>query len=211
MASQSFGFESKAVFSTLTASEMRRIDPLEWLLPKLGFGVVILDERKTVIDYNSRAKRFLPSGFQTGERFPLSPAEREQPLEVLLQDAIDSESKYAALRIGKISVPVAIAAFRAGVGDQRFLILFEQDSLTSDGNLNFLVTQYELTATEVRIVEHLMNGLVPKQIAIRHNVAQSTIRTQIKSILTKTNTNRIGSLILLVARLPRVSDADPIH
>lgn len=63
---------------------------------------------------------------------------------------------------------------------------------------------YKLTPAEQRVVAQLMAGLAPGKIALTNAVAETTIRTQIKSVLAKTGIANIRSLLLTVSRLPPV-------
>jgi DNA-binding CsgD family transcriptional regulator len=59
-----------------------------------------------------------------------------------------------------------------------------------------------LTPAETRVLEWLCAGVRPTDIAIRANVAVSTVRTQIGSIRSKTGAASIRELVRQVAQLP---------
>lgn len=59
-----------------------------------------------------------------------------------------------------------------------------------------------LTASEAHVLERLVGGARPAQIAVEHGVALSTVRTQISSIRQKTSAGSIGALLEQTARLP---------
>jgi|GEM_PF-3438767 len=61
---------------------------------------------------------------------------------------------------------------------------------------------YGLTAAEVRLVTFLLKGKTLEEIAETLHVSMSTIRTQIRSVFAKTNTNRQAELIRLLLRNP---------
>jgi DNA-binding CsgD family transcriptional regulator len=59
-----------------------------------------------------------------------------------------------------------------------------------------------LTQAETRVLEALSEGMQPSDIAERHGVGISTIRSQIGSIRAKTHSDSIGALVRQVAVLP---------
>jgi len=61
-----------------------------------------------------------------------------------------------------------------------------------------------LTPAETRVLLGLAEGLVPKQIASKHEVLLSTVRTQISSIRDKTGTRRLGDLMQALVSLPPI-------
>ncbi|HET7527041.1 MAG TPA: LuxR C-terminal-related transcriptional regulator, partial [Burkholderiaceae bacterium] len=61
-----------------------------------------------------------------------------------------------------------------------------------------------LTPAETRVLLGLAEGLVPKQIASKHAVLLSTVRTQISSIRDKTGTRRLSDLMQALVSLPPI-------
>lgn len=59
---------------------------------------------------------------------------------------------------------------------------------------------FGLSDAESRVVAGLVEGLAPSAIALRHGVALATVRSQIRSLLRKTNTARVPELLLILAR-----------
>ncbi|MEZ5726878.1 MAG: helix-turn-helix transcriptional regulator [Burkholderiaceae bacterium] len=64
--------------------------------------------------------------------------------------------------------------------------------------------EHELTPTEQRVLAALTAEHSPAEIARIHGVSESTVRTQIKSVLAKTQAPTIRHLLLRVTRLPPV-------
>lgn len=58
-----------------------------------------------------------------------------------------------------------------------------------------LADRYQLTPAEVRVALMLIEGLAPVEIAAGNQVSLNTIRTQIKSLLRKTDTRRQAEFI----------------
>ncbi|WP_442756617.1 helix-turn-helix transcriptional regulator [Methylocystis sp. JAN1] len=61
---------------------------------------------------------------------------------------------------------------------------------------------FDLTPTEARVAGSLAEGLTLDQIAERHNVTMSTIRSQVKSVFAKTGANRQSQIVALLAAQP---------
>ncbi len=61
---------------------------------------------------------------------------------------------------------------------------------------------FDLTPAETEVTTCLMEGRSLQEIAGQRGVRLSTIRSQIKSILSKTGVNRQIDLVRLIARLP---------
>jgi DNA-binding CsgD family transcriptional regulator len=59
---------------------------------------------------------------------------------------------------------------------------------------------FGLTRSEALLANALVNGRTLQQIAVAHNVSLNTIRTQLKSVLIKTGTNRQSELVALLLR-----------
>lgn len=64
-----------------------------------------------------------------------------------------------------------------------------------------LAANFRLTATEVDLALALWKGLLVGEYASQRNVAMSTVRTQLKSLLAKTRTRRQSDVVATVARL----------
>jgi DNA-binding CsgD family transcriptional regulator len=61
---------------------------------------------------------------------------------------------------------------------------------------------HRLTRAEVRVLTQLCAGLRPTEVARAHNVAVSTVRSQIRSLREKTGASCVADLIRQVSRLP---------
>jgi DNA-binding CsgD family transcriptional regulator len=63
---------------------------------------------------------------------------------------------------------------------------------------------FDLTPTEARVAGSLAEGLSLDQIAQRHKVKLSTIRSQVKSVFAKTGANRQSQIVALLAAQPKI-------
>ena len=94
-----------------------------------------------------------------------------------------------------------------GAGEQLALLVFSKRASCAALTVDFYARSNHLTAAESTVLLRLSEGLAPKEIAQAHGVALSTVRSQITSIRTKTQTGSIGELARRVAALPPFAPA----
>jgi DNA-binding CsgD family transcriptional regulator len=63
---------------------------------------------------------------------------------------------------------------------------------------------FGFTSAKSRLAKQLLQGRGLGEIAASSGVAEATIRTQMKSVLQKTNTHRQSELVLLLGRIARL-------
>lgn len=92
----------------------------------------------------------------------------------------------------------------AGMGGVpgRTLLVLSRRQLCPSLTIDWFARNYALTDFEARVLRLLCAGLRPQEVAERHGVAVSTIRTQVNSIRAKTLAGSIGDLVARVARMP---------
>mgnify|MGYP003383389858 CR=1 FL=1 len=84
------------------------------------------------------------------------------------------------------------------------LILFSRQKICEPLSVSGFSRVHDLTAAESRVLLALCQGHQPAQIAASHDVAISTVRTQITRLRQKTNASSIGDIVQCVARLPPI-------
>lgn len=89
----------------------------------------------------------------------------------------------------------------AGQQHQALLVLGKRNLCGTLPMLAF-AREHQLTSAEQQVLQALCEGLQPQEIAQRHGVAISTVRTQIASVRAKTATESIRDLVAMVAQLP---------
>jgi DNA-binding CsgD family transcriptional regulator len=94
-----------------------------------------------------------------------------------------------------------------GVGPGRVLVMLGRRQPCSDLGLELLAGTCGLTLAERRVLAALVRELTPREIAARHAVAMSTVRTQISSIRAKLGARSIEGLMLRAAEVPPVASA----
>ena len=87
------------------------------------------------------------------------------------------------------------------------LVVLGRRRACSELELELLAGSYGLTHAERRVLAGLMQEERPSEIAVRHAVKLSTVRTQISSIRAKLGTRSIEGLLLRAAEVPAMPPA----
>ena len=130
----------------------------------------------------------------------------------LLEAAVDTAAGRSEAGGGLLSIPaehapalsVAVTPLRpqrdgVGLADPAALIFIRDPGERVDIT-SMLHDLYGLTRSEALLANGLVNGLTIDEIAYAHDVTLNTIRTQLKSVLTKTATSRQTELVALILR-----------
>jgi DNA-binding CsgD family transcriptional regulator len=99
---------------------------------------------------------------------------------------------------------IPVDAEHSGEPRTTMLLVFGKRRACEPLSVEFFARMHELTHAEMNVVRGLCDGLSPAQIAQRIGVAISTIRTQIGSIRTKTETASIRDLVGRITSLPPI-------
>ena len=102
---------------------------------------------------------------------------------------------------GRLSLSVLPLQDGLGRTAQALLVLGKRN-LCGELPMLAFAREHQLTAAEQQVLQALCAGLQPQEIAQRHGVAISTVRTQIASVRAKTATESIRDLVAMVAQLP---------
>jgi len=116
--------------------------------------------------------------------------------------------QWSLVRLGAGATTVSIAVFPLFHGERDTgplaLLLFGLNQNQEPLAIQLYAGSCGLTPAETRVLLGLAEGLVPKQIASKHEVLLSTVRTQISSIRDKTGTRRLGDLMQALVSLPPI-------
>lgn len=103
---------------------------------------------------------------------------------------------------GEQRLAVSVLPMQEGNGTPLALLVLGKRHLCGTLPMLAFAREHQLTGAEQQVLTALCEGLPPQQIAQRHGVAISTVRTQIASVRAKTATESIRELVALVAQLP---------
>jgi DNA-binding CsgD family transcriptional regulator len=180
---------------------------LSRVLDELDHAVILLDPSGQLLLANEEAWQML----RRGEVFALTEG-RPQPVDPLqwrawramLQDAQRRERPLGVFGGAGGELSVAMVALRTPPGEPRRPILlasFGRRHACAPDGVRAYARSRSLTPSECRVLEALVAGRAPQEIATEHGVAISTVRTQIKNVLVKTGTTGMRELLTQVARL----------
>lgn len=99
----------------------------------------------------------------------------------------DTEARSIAMQPGGEAVAVILRVGDDAIGRLRRLWAFAH--------------AIGLSAQETRVLEGLVEGLGPAEVADRHEVAIATVRTQVRGVLAKARVGGMRELLALVARV----------
>jgi DNA-binding CsgD family transcriptional regulator len=180
--------------------------PLLDALERMHIGGVVTEHADRIVHINPCAAQLLKK-MAAGKRERAS--DLQHTLECLLSKAGRSESSNGevwALVRGQGSALTGSLIVHASpldgtLGASRRLVIMVALHTTFEPVPKNLQKVFGLTPTETRIAIELVKGRKLREIAARADVSVGTVRKQLASIYTKTDTHRQAELTLLLARL----------
>lgn len=193
----------------------RRAELSEAVLDTLSTCVMVLDSIGRVVYQNHAATAVLQQGDGLrcsegqliGTQFEIT-----QALQASIRQLIFDPTGNAttALRIprpsGASDYCVLLAPLRRQIRtlQGKILVALENPDSSLHTQSEHLATLFGLTPAESQVAMRLAEGRSAEEIAQENHVAMSTVRSQTKAILAKTETNRQSELVSLITKLPRV-------
>lgn len=195
------------VYSLVTQAEdgvigLLKLEQRRRAILEMASPAFVLDHRGVVLIANDPARELL--GLTNEGSFPsgiIDPAFSKTYRKLIdaCGDAA-SESRSAILRMGGSEGGQILFEARLRPDGVDAIIVFRKIGigLTAAGG-EFLAEAFDLTDSEVGIIRLLMEGLHAKEISVRRNTAEGTVRTQLKSIFLKTGTSGQTELMRIVS------------
>jgi len=202
------------VRQVLNASEHRARNA-EALLDVSTTAAILLDDNGHIIFMNNAAQRLAldDDGMRiTGDQlFPSDTASRMQFRSLVLAAAApNQEHPGGALTLerpsGKRALQVLITPFRPTDtfrSHARVLVLATDPEVKVNFPDAILRALYDLTPAETEIANGLLTGFSLEDISMFRKVSVATIRSQMKTLMGKTDTRRQSDLVRLLSALPR--------
>ena len=183
-----------------------RRDLAQQVLHRIDQGVLILDGQAQVRWSNRSGMRALEGGSPLRLRDNMLTASRDEDAKALHTAIARCRDRgqcgLVALHAGSETSFVAIMPIDKPDGRRWLLCLLGRESLGNPLTLQWFAQSFELTNAESAVLRLLGSGLLPAEVARRHGVALSTVRTQIRVIREKTGARSIRSLLESLAKLP---------
>lgn len=120
----------------------------------------------------------------------------------VLVNAFDETHRQVSIAV----IPLALACDCA-LGDVVALLTMGKDETGNPLSFQFFAQSHGLTGAESTTLRGLCQGLRSKEIAQKRGVAVSTVRTQIRSLAQKTQTNGIRDMVSKVSSMPPMACA----
>lgn len=180
----------------------------ELMLDEIDYGVMLLDGDGQVLHLNHVARCELdgqhPLWLLGRQLCARDAADRQRLHDALAAAAQRGLRRLLLLGQGAHRVAMSIVPLAAPghAGELATQLSLGKRQMCGELGVHWFARSHGLTQTEARVLESLSEGLQPTEIAVRHGVGLSTIRSQIASIRLKTHSDSIGALVRQVAVLP---------
>jgi DNA-binding CsgD family transcriptional regulator len=181
-------------------------------LDTLRHGVLLTDERGTVLHANRSAERMLRDGdpieVTSGTlRTRSTPANNElrRAITLAARDEARIGKAGTAIRLNGTDLPPVFAHvlpmggsdLRAGLQPRSVAAVFVGPTLDREDGAEMLAAAFGLTRAETRIVKSLLAGHSLAQTAAELGIAMTTTKTHLRSIFAKTGVSRQAELVRL--------------
>lgn len=113
------------------------------------------------------------------------------------------EAAYSSVGIYLLALRIVVTEARAS--RPLALVLLHASDARMDLDAFVVATCHGLTSAEARVAVAIARGLAPEEIASKYCLSVHTVRTQLKSVLAKTNTSRQTELVSLLSTMPLAS------
>jgi len=197
---------------------------LESLLEATGLGVIQLDSRGGILAVNDRARHLLQSGdvlFDTaGSLFARTPTANAE-LQALLARALPpfgTRGASGTMVVRRPSgppplvlhvVPVAGSDTEPGAWPVAALVLVPNAGEGTDVDARAVAATLRFTRAESQVAVLLARGMTVREVAAATGRRESTVRSHVKHMFTKTGLTRQADLVRLVRALAGVDAGAP--
>jgi DNA-binding CsgD family transcriptional regulator len=213
MAGSLFGTGGHSAAGGYSGPDRRRSAPLAQrcmghMLDEVDYGMLLVAQDGHLLHANKAARRDLDA------QHPLQLLGRElrprlEADHAALREALAQASRRGLrhlLKLGDAAEHCSVAVVPLGpggaAGEQAVLLMLGKRNMCEELSVEGFARSHGLTLAETQVLKGLCGGLPPQDIALRHGVALSTVRTQIGSIRAKTGAGSIRALVHRVAQLP---------
>ena len=184
---------------------------LACVLDEVDYGLLMLSADGVVVHANHAARTELESTASlrlSGQRLVSRTASEQRQLDGALAAARDGGLRSMLSfetgghgRIGLSVVPLPVALTEAHAG-HAVLISFERSRIAEALSVDAHAREHGLTMREQQVLAALCDGLRAKEIAVRLEIGEATVRTHVNNIKTKTGCASIVDIVKQVSRLP---------
>jgi DNA-binding CsgD family transcriptional regulator len=198
------GPERRAAAAALTRWLARMLDETD-------HGMLLVTPQGALRHANQPGRQELARGISLSlcgnEQVQAAQGDQQGAYNTALADALRGKRRLITLGHNGQALSIALVPMNGDSHDTEALVLLVLGKRQSCETLtvDFFARTQGLTNTEAKVLQALCDGLRPKEAARQFGVAVSTIRTQISSIRTKTQTASIRDLVSRVTALPPIT------
>ncbi len=191
------------------AAAQQPLPGAHWLghmLDELAYGMLLLDAQGRLLHANHAARSACAGHHPLqllGDRLQARHDEHAALLDEALQDARRGRRRLLALGKAGQAADVAVVPLQAE-GACATLLMLSRRQLCEPLTLRGFARCHALTPAEARLLEGLCEGLGPQALARLHGVSLATVRTQLRSIRTKSGANSLRELVRQLSVLPPI-------
>ena len=183
------------------------------VLDEVDYGLLMLSADGGVVHANHAARAELASMTSLrldGKRLISRTAAEQRQLDQALAAARDHGLRTLLTiattgggpdRVGLSIVPLPVAAAQPHAG-HAVLILFERSRIAETLSVDAHAREHGLTLREQQVLGALCDGLRAKEIALRLEIGEATVRTHVNNLKAKTGCASIVDIVKQVSRLP---------
>lgn len=183
---------------------------LHSLLNRIPVGLILISEDGTIQSCNSLGSEMLtksPYVNNNNNKLALSDPHQNQKMMALVKElsrarAFDMQSRgmliktpNSQLRPMMVLTPLNMHALSVYEKQAKVAVFLSSTNFENALEISALADIYQLTPKELRIVEHIVRGISPPNIAKTLHVSYNTVRTQLKSIYQKVDVNKQSELV----------------
>ncbi len=183
------------------------------LLDEIDYGLVLVNAQGIIQHANHLARHELATGRLLYADAGSSIVGRVAPLTEQLMSAVlgavHGRRCLIYLTHAEHTLPVAVIPLNHAFEgpSSSVLLVMARQRLGDNLVLQMFAREHCLTPTEESVLRALCDGREVDEIALQHGVAESTVRTQVRSLRDKTGANGIRQLVQRVLCLPPVVPA----
>jgi DNA-binding CsgD family transcriptional regulator len=184
---------------------------LHSLIDSIAFGVVLLDSQRRVLMCNREAIRSLHECGQSlnlGQVIPWVSSAQGNRIQRALMQSCAGWRRMLLLQGDSRRHIVSLSPVPLDDGSLGILLTTEKYLVCTPNTIACYANLCGLTAAESNVLAALASGATPTEAADRLNNSIATVRSHIKSILTKTESECLRSLIVKLAKLPPMVDGN---
>ena len=189
------------------------------VLNRMSEGIILVDAQCKVRLMNRAAEHIIAAGdtltVRSGQIGAIDACDSNQlrrriAAATSVSSDADELTRALAVRSSSSSRPLVVTVapltrrIEVQVGDDGPLAAILFSIPTTDGSTLAFASAFGLTAAERRLARGLVAGMTLEEIASRNGVTKNTLRNQIRSIFSKTGTNRQAELVRLLSDLVRL-------